>query len=195
MPFRQSLFPEQTAKEPDMATVAVIAASGFEAEDVTQIFKTLATAGHRVVLVSPKKHEVRGWRHGQWNGDLPVDVAAVDARGGDYDAVVLPGGVLSADTLRADQAVVEMVIEAADQGIPVAAMGHAAWVLVEAGLARGREATSHPAIRRDLENAGASWRDEPAVDSDGVITGRHGHDLPAFLERLADALEREFREI
>lgn len=171
-----------------MGTIALLVANGFEQAELTAIARAMAEAGHRTRLVSTKKHEVRAWDHARWGGDLPVEVAAAEARSADYDALAIPGGVLSADTLRADAAVVALVAEAASLGRPVAATGHAPWVLIEAGLARGRAVTSHPAIRTDLVNAGARWRDEPAVAEAGVITGRHGHDLPVLTALLAMAL-------
>ncbi|MEW5728084.1 MAG: DJ-1/PfpI family protein [Pseudomonadota bacterium] len=170
-----------------MATVAVVVASGFEQGEMAVLCRTLAEAGHVTRVVSPKKHAVRAWDNTRWNGDVPVDVAAVDARADDYDALVLPGGLISADTLRADGHVVRLLTAAAAAGKPVAASGHAAWVLVEAGLLNGREATSHPAIRTDVVNAGASWLDRPVAAAGTILTGRHRDDaaeLAAAVARL-----------
>lgn len=163
-----------------MARIGVVVASGFEQAEMTALCKALTAAGHTVAVVSTKKHAARSWDNTHWNGDLPVDVAAVDAAAKDFAALVLPGGILSADTLRSDEFVVRLVQDAATEGKPVAAMGHAAWVLIEAGLARGRTMTSHPAIRTDVGNAGATWRDEAVVADANVITGRHAHDVSAF---------------
>lgn len=171
-----------------MARIAVVIASGFEQADMTVISRRLAQAGHHLLVVSPKKHAVRGWDNTHWGGDLPVDVAAIDAEAQDFAAVVLPGGVLSADTLRADADVVRLVRDAAVQGKPVAALGHAAWVLVEAGLAKERRLTGAPSLRSDLVNAGAEWEDRPAAEDGKVITGQHGHDAEAFAELVAAAL-------
>lgn len=167
-----------------MVQVAILAASGFEQAEMTIIYKALAEAGHRAVLVSPKKHDARAWDNTRWAGDIPVDVAVIDARAEDYDAMILPGGLLSADTLRADRAAVDLVRLAALRGLPVAALGHSAWVLVEAGLAKGRAMTGHPSIRTDLANAGADWAEDPVVVDGSVVTARNTHDAEAFMQAV-----------
>ncbi len=165
-----------------MAKVAMVVASGFEQGEMTILCKALAEDGHRLVVVSPKKHSVRSWDNTHWNGDIPVDVAAIDAEAQDFAALVLPGGLIGADTLRADEPIIRLVRDAAIQGKPVAALGHAVWVLIEAGLAKGRTMTSAPAIRSDVVHAGATWQDAAAVEDGKVITGRHGHDVVSFAE-------------
>ncbi|MGE5548783.1 MAG: DJ-1/PfpI family protein [Solirubrobacterales bacterium] len=171
-----------------MAKVAVVVASGFEQTEMTAICKGLADAGHTVQVVSTKKHAARSWDNTRWNGDVPVDMAAIDAEAQDFDALVFPGGLIAADTLRSDDAVVRLVRDATAQGRPVAALGHAVWVLAEAGAIKGRAATSHPAIRTDVVNAGAQWRDQGAVADGTLITGRHGHDVGEFVAVVAGAL-------
>ena len=171
-----------------MANVGLVVASGFEQGEMTAICKELAQAGHAVKVVSTKKHAARSWDNTRWNGDVPVDVAAVDAEAQDFDALVLPGGILSADTLRSDEFIIRLVRDAAAQGKTVAAIGHAPWVLIEAGLAQGRGVTSHPAIRTDLANAGGQWRDEPFVIDGKVVTGRHSHDVVAFVGAAAQVM-------
>lgn len=171
-----------------MATVAVVLASGFEQAELTGICSGLKQVGHRCIIVSTKKHDARSWDNTRWNGDVPVDVAAIDARAEDYAAMVMPGGLISADTLRSDSFVVRLVADAARAGKPVAAMGHAAWVLIEAGLVDGRRVTAHPAIRTDLANAGGVWTDRPVVEDGGIITGRHTHDLATFVETVGRAV-------
>ncbi|MBF0305702.1 MAG: DJ-1/PfpI family protein [Alphaproteobacteria bacterium] len=168
--------------------VAILVASGFELAEFEAMREILEQAGIAVPVVSAKKHEVRGWDNTDWADSVPVEVAVLDASPADWDAVMIPGGLIAADTLRADQHAVRLVRDALDHGIPVAAIGHAPWVLSEAGALRGRRVTSHPAIRTDLENAGAHWLDEAAVVDGGVITGRHRHDLPDLLARLMHAI-------
>lgn len=170
-----------------MATVAVVVASGFEQAEMAVLCRTLAEAGHVTRVVSPKKQSVRAWDNARWDGDVPVDVAAVDARAGDFDALVVPGGLISADTLRSDAHVIRLFRDAAAAGKPVAVSGHAPWVLVETGLANGRSVTSHPAIRTDLTNSGATWMDQPVVEAGNVLSGRHGHDVA----ELAAAVVRQ----
>jgi protease I len=163
-----------------MARIGVVVASGFEQAEMTALCKALVEAGHRMAVVSTKKHEVRSWDNTHWAGDIPVDVAAMDARAEDFAALVLPGGILGADTLRSDEFIIRLMRDAAALGKPVAAMGHANWVVIEAGLASGRAMTCHPAIRTDVINAGAMWRDEAAVSDSSVISGRNSHDVGAF---------------
>lgn len=168
--------------------VAILVASGFELAEFEGMRDILEQAGIAVPVVSAKKHEVRGWDNTEWADSVPVEVAVLDARPADWDAMAIPGGLISADTLRADQHAVRLVRDALDRGIPVAAIGHAPWLLIEAGAVRGRRVTSHPAIRTDLENAGAQWVDQAAAVDGGVITGRHRHDLPDLLARLMHAI-------
>lgn len=172
-----------------MAHVALVVASGFEQAQMTVICKALAQAGHEFRLVSPKKQSVRAWDNTHWGGDVPVDVAAIEADAGSFDALVLPGGLIGADTLRSDRAIIELAAECAAQGKPVAALGHAVWVLAEAGLLEGRRATSHPAIRTDVENAGARWIDDAAVADSPIITGRHAHDVDSFIDKVIKELQ------
>ncbi len=174
-----------------MATVGVLVASGFEQTDMTLLCRGLAEAGHMIRIISTKKHAVRSWDNTRWNGDLPVDVAVIDADLAGLDGLVLPGGLMSADTLRADQAAVRLVAAAARQGMMVAALGHAGWVLIEAGLVRGRYATAHPAIRTDMVNAGGLWRDDPVVTDALLITGRHAHDAGAFVAAVLGSLHHQ----
>lgn len=171
-----------------MARVALVIASGFEQAEAEAINRALAQAGHHVAVVSPKKHAVRGWDNTHWGGDLPVDVTAIDAEAQDFAAIIMPGGVLSADTLRADGDVVRLVRDAAVQGKPVAALGHAAWVLIEAGLAKERRMTSAPSIHSDVIHAGADWSDSPATEDGKVITAQHAHDVGAFTELVLAAV-------
>ncbi|MGE5477784.1 MAG: DJ-1/PfpI family protein [Bacteroidales bacterium] len=171
-----------------MARVALVIASGFEQAGTESIRRTLAQAGHHVAVVSPKKHAARGWDNTHWGADLAVDVAAIDAEAQDFAAIVLPGGLLSADTLRADTDIVRLVRDTAVQGKPVAALGHAVWVLVESGLARGHRMTGAPSIHSDLIHAGANWTDAPATEDGKVITARHGHDAEAFTQLVLAAL-------
>lgn len=170
-----------------MAVIGVVVANGFEQADMTAVLRGLVEAGLKARVISTKKHTVRSWDNTHWNGDIPVDVAAVDATLDGVSALALPGGLLSADTLRSDDAVVRLAATAARHNRPVAAMGHSVWVLIEAGLVKGRSVTSHPAIRTDVENAGGLWRDEPVVVDGPVISGRHGHDIGAFTVALARA--------
>lgn len=171
-----------------MAVVGMVVASGFEQADMTAICAVLTRGGHKLLLVSPKKQSVRSWDNTRWNGDLPVDVAAVESKADMFEALVIPGGILSADTLRADEAIIQLVVDSAAQGKVVAALGHGGWVLIEAGLVRGATVTSHPAIRTDMNNAGGIWTDNPFAAHNTIITGRHSHDATTFAEAVNRAV-------
>lgn len=164
-----------------MKAVAVLVASGFEQVELTTICTRLAEAGHRVVVVSTKKHDVRSWNNTRWSGDIPVDLHVTDADPHALEAVVVPGGLLSADTLRADGFAVELVRAVAARGGVIATMGHGAWMLAESGLAKGRAVTGHPAVRTDLVNAGGNWTDAPVAADGKVVSGRNTHDSGAFM--------------
>jgi protease I len=172
----------------DGKTIAVMVASGFEQVELIVARQALEEEGAKVVVVSPKKEEVRGWRNVGWGDSFPVDVAVLDAKPQDFDAIMIPGGLISADTLRSDHHAVRLVREAHDARIPVAALGHAPWVLAEAGVLKGRKVTSINAIKTDLINAGASWLDDAVVIDRCVVTGRNHHDLPDFCAGVLDSI-------
>ncbi|HIJ61804.1 MAG TPA: hypothetical protein HPQ04_03855 [Rhodospirillaceae bacterium] len=171
--------------------VALLAANGSEQAEVTVIRKVLAEAGAMPVIVSPKKHELRLWSGIDWGDSLVVDAAVGTVEAGDFDAMIAIGGVLAADTLRADREVVRLVRDALGLARPVGAMGHAVWVLIEAGAVAGRIVTSIESIRTDVINAAGSWADDPAVNDRHVVTGRHRHDLPDFMAAMAEEMARD----
>jgi protease I len=160
--------------------VAMLVTDGFEKVELTEPRKALDDAGAKTVLVSPKDGEVKAWAHTDWGGTYPVDAAleSVDAR--DFDALVLPGGVLNPDKLRIDEEAVAFVRAFFEAGKPVAAICHGPWTIIEAGGAKGRRITSWPSLRTDLENAGAEWVDEPVVVDRALVTSRKPDDLADF---------------
>ena len=170
--------------------VGLLVANGAEQAEVTVIREVLAEAGAVPVLVSPKKHELRLWQGTEWGECLAVDVAVGHVQADGFDALILIGGIIAADTLRADRQVVRLVQDALAQQRPVGAMGHAVWVLIEAGAVAGRIVTSIETIRTDVINAQGSWADDPAVNDRHVVTGRHRHDLPDFMAAMAEELAR-----
>lgn len=172
----------------DGRRIGILAASGSDQTEITVIRRVLDEAGVHAAIVSPKKVELRGWLGTDWGGSFAVDVAVIDARPEDYDGLVIPGGLIAADTLRADRQAVELVRALYVAGKPVAAVGHAPWVLVEAGALKERRATSIEAIRSDIENAGAQWIDAAAVADGMVVTGRNQHDLPDFLAQFVEVV-------
>lgn len=160
--------------------VAILVADGFEQVELTSPRDALTRAGALVEIVSPQDRQVRGWQHTEWGDTFAVDrpVAAVEAT--DYDALVLPGGQMNPDHLRANPKAVQLVRDFHEAGKPIAAICHGPWVLVEAGLVDGLRLTSYPSIRTDVINAGGQWQDAEVVEDRGIITSRSPEDLPAF---------------
>lgn len=167
--------------------VAILVAHGFEQVELTAPKKALEDAGATAHIVSPEKKQVKGWKTTDWGDTFPVDVALEDARPDDYDALLLPGGVMNPDTLRADQKAVEFVGHFVGTSKPIAAICHGPWTLVETDGVKGRTVTSYKSIRTDLMNAGAAWIDQEVVVDGGLVTSRHPGDLPAFNAKMVEA--------
>lgn len=168
--------------------IAILASDGFEQSELEQPLDILRSAGFRVDVIAPKGGEILGWKGKDWGTAVKVDVALDKASAADYAALVLPGGVINPDHLRTNAAAVAFVREFDQAGKPLAAICHGPWLVVEAGAAKGREMTSWPSLRTDLENAGATWRDQPVVVDGHLITSRKPEDLPAFCQAVLDAL-------
>lgn len=168
--------------------VAILATDGYEQSELLEPRKRLKDAGFQVDVVSPKAGEIRGWKEKDWGDTVPVDVVLDQANPEDYDALVLPGGVINPDTLRAEPAAVAFVKAFDRAGKPLAAICHGPWLLAESGAAKGRELTSYASIRTDLENAGARWKDAEVVTDGHLITSRKPDDIPAFSEAVIAAL-------
>jgi protease I len=160
--------------------VAILVADGFEQVEMTEPRRALDEAGARTVLVSPAEGQVRGWNHTEPGERFAVDQPLPQARPQDYDALLLPGGVLNPDKLRTIPEAVQFVASFFDQGKPVAAICHGPWSVVEAGAAKGRRMTSWPSLKTDLKNAGAEWVDEEVVRAGNLVTSRKPDDIPAF---------------
>ncbi|HMM94670.1 type 1 glutamine amidotransferase domain-containing protein [Phycicoccus sp.] len=170
-------------------TVAfLVATEGIEQVELTEPWKAVEQAGHRPVLVSTESGEVQAFNHLDKADTFPVDVTVAEAEVGDYDALVLPGGVANPDALRTDADAVSFVRTFVESGKPVAAICHAPWTLAEADVVRDRTLTSWPSLQTDLRNAGATWEDRELVVDDNLITSRNPDDLPAFTNALTDAL-------
>ena len=167
---------------------AILATDGFEQTELTGPRDGLKAAGFDVQVVSPKAGQIKGWKHTEWGDAVPVDVELSRARPDDYDALVLPGGQMNPDALRMQPAAVDFVRAFADSGKTLAAICHGPWLLVEAGVANGREVTSWPSVRTDLVNAGARWKDAPVVVDGNIITSRKPDDIPAFTDAVIAAL-------
>ena len=160
--------------------IAILASNGFEQSELMDPRESLKTAGYTVDVVSPEAGSIRGWKDKDWGDTVEVDVALADADPKDYDALVLPGGVINPDKLRMDPAALDFIRAFADDDKVIAAICHAPWLLVETGIAKDRDVTSWPSVRTDLENAGGRWRDEAVVEDGNLITSRKPEDIPAF---------------
>lgn len=161
-------------------TVAILITDGFEQVEMTEPRKALDLAGADTQIVSPKDGTVRAWNFTEWGDQFRVDRLLNKARPDDYDALLLPGGVINPDTLRTIPAAVAFAKSFFDAGKPVASICHGPWTIIEAGAARGRRLTSWPSLRTDLENAGADWVDEQVVVDLNLVTSRMPDDIPVF---------------
>jgi len=141
-----------------------------------------------VDIVSPQKKKVKAWDHDHWSIELPVDVQLNDANVDEYDALVIPGGVLNPDQMRANQDCVDFVQQFLEEQKPVAAICHGPQLLIETGMLRGKNMTSFPSIRTDLENAGVHWSDVEVITDGGLTTSRSPKDLDAFNKRIIDEI-------
>lgn len=160
--------------------IAILVADGFEQEELVEPRNALKNAGAQPLIVSPARGKVRGWEHTEWGDTFPVDIPLDSAEADDFDALLLPGGVMNPDKLRGDEKAVQFVRKFFEQGKPVASICHGPWTLIDAGVVKGRQMTSYHSIRSDLINAGAKWVDEEVVVDNGLVTSRKPADLPAF---------------
>jgi len=160
--------------------VAILAADGFEESELLEPKKALEAAGAKTSIVSPEEGQVKGWSEKQWGKSLPVDMSLNSAKAEQFDALLLPGGVMNPDKLRMNADAVKFVKAFVDEGKPVAAICHGPWTLIEAGAVRGRKVTSWPSLKTDIRNAGGTWTDEEVVVDKGLVTSRKPADIPAF---------------
>ena len=171
--------------------VAILATEGFEEVELTKPKKALEEAGATVEVISPeagiKGGEIKAWDMTDWGKKVDVDKKLSEANAADYDALQLPGGWMNPDKLRVDPAAVAFVKSFFDAGKPVAAICHAPWTMIEAGVVQGRTMTSWPSLKTDLTNAGASWVDQEVVVDDNLVSSRKPDDLPAFIEQMIKA--------
>jgi protease I len=168
--------------------IAILAANGFEESELTGPRKHLEDAGATTEILSLKTGEIKGWNHTDWGKSVKVDHAVKDASPASYDALVLPGGQMNPDNLRIDKDAVAFIRDFASSGKPIAAICHGPWTLIEAGVVKGRTMTSWPSVKTDLKNAGAEWVDKEVVRDGNIITSRKPEDIPAFSNKLIEAL-------
>ena len=166
--------------------VAVLAADGFEEVELTKPREALDQAGAKTTVVSIKSGKIQGMNHADKGEKVTVDLTLDDAKPEEFDALMIPGGLMNPDTLRSTEAALEFVRHFFDEGKPVAAICHGPWVLIDAGVVRGRTLTSWPAIKTDVRNAGGSWVDEEVVVDNGLVTSRKPDDIPAFNHKMIE---------
>ena len=168
--------------------ILILATDGFEQSELEVPQKKLTALGAKVDVTSPQTGSIKGWKHTDWGNKVTVDLPLADADAKDYDALVLPGGQMNPDALRLEPKAIELIKAFAAAGKPVAAVCHAPWLLIDAGLVKGRKVTSWPSVRTDLRNAGATVVDQSAVIDQGIITSRKPDDLDDFVDAIASQL-------
>jgi len=166
--------------------IAILVADGFEQIELTAPREALEAAGASIEIVSPSETEVQGWNHDEKADAFPVDMPLNRARSDDYDALLLPGGVRNPDQLRQLTRALEFVDGFFATGKPVAAICHASWTLIDAGVVDGRKMTSWPSLKTDLRNAGADWVDTDVVVDKGLVSSRKPADIPAFNKKMIE---------
>ena len=166
--------------------ILILATNGFEQSELEVPRDRLKAAGAEVHVVSPEPGEIKGWDKKDWGRPVKVDKALGDARVADYDAIVLPGGQINPDLLRVNKDALNLIKAFYDAGKTVAAVCHAPWLLIEAGIAKGKKMTSYHSIKTDVINAGAQWEDKEVVTDNGVVTSRNPGDLEAFSKKIIE---------
>lgn len=167
--------------------IALLATDGFEEVELTEPRQALDDAGATTHIVSIEGGSIKAWATDDWGDTYDVDITLDEASANDYDALVLPGGVMNPDTLRVNEKAVAFVKAFFEQDKPVGAICHGPWTLINAGVVEGRRLTSYHTIRRDLENAGAEWVDQKVAHDGNLITSRNPDDIPAFNDALIEA--------
>lgn len=177
-------------KKLDGKKVAILVADGFEQVEMTKPREALQEAGAETKIVSPSSGKIQGMNHADKGDKFDVDIELKDAHPEEFDALLIPGGLMNPDQLRSTEEALEFTRHFFETGKPVAAICHGPWVLIDAGVVRGRTVTSWPAIKTDLRNAGANWVDKEVVVDNGLVTSRKPDDIPAFNDKMIE----EFRE-
>lgn len=170
--------------------VAILATDGFEESELLEPRQALEDVGADINIVSLKSGDIRSWSKKDWGKAIKVDKSIDQVKASQYDALMIPGGVINADALRMNEAAVKFVSDFIDSGKPIAAICHAPWLLVETGKIRNRTITSWPSLKTDIENAGAHWVDREVITDNGLVTSRMPDDIPVFNSEMIE----EFHE-
>jgi protease I len=168
--------------------VAILCTDGVEEIELTSPRESLVNHGAHVDIISLKKAPFQAWNHDKPSKSYDVDHAVGDASANDYDALVLPGGVMNPDNLRNDESAVAFVRDFVQAGKPIAAICHGPWTLIDAGGVKGKKMTSWPSLKTDLRNAGALWADQEVIRDDALVTSRKPDDLPAFNAEMIEMI-------
>jgi protease I len=171
------------------AKVAILATDGYERSELREPLEFLKGKGAEVHVVSLESGSIKSWDQDNWGDSVDVDKTLSDVSVADYDALVLPGGQINPDVLRTKDEAVAFIRAFAESGKTLAAICHAPWLLVEAGVIRGRDVTSYPSIKTDMINAGGNWSDQEVVVDEAIITSRNPKDLPAFNAKIVEEIE------
>jgi protease I len=174
--------------------IAILVTDGFEQVELLEPRKALDQAGATTQVVSPKDNKVKGWNFKEWGQEVPVDVPLNSANPEEFDALLLPGGVISPDKLRMMPEAVAFVRQFVEDGKPIGAICHGPWTLIETGAVKGLTLTSWPSIRSDLKNAGANWIDQEAVRDGNFVTSRKPDDIPAFNREIIQLFSQESQQ-
>ncbi|MDT7828994.1 type 1 glutamine amidotransferase domain-containing protein [Pricia sp. S334] len=172
-----------------MKRIAILATNGFEESELKSPKEAMEKEGFQVDIVSPQAGKIKGWSDGNWSNSYDVDETLDNVKADDYNALMLPGGVINPDTLRHNDKALTFVRDFFKQEKPVAAICHAPWTLISADVVKGRKMTSYVSIKDDLINAGANWVDEEVVVDQGFVTSRNPNDLPAFNAKLIEEIK------
>lgn len=175
--------------------VAILTENGFEESELTSPKKALEEAGAIVEVISPQKGKVKAWDHDHWSIEVPVDKNLNDADADDYDALVLPGGVMNPDKMRMNEDCIEFAQSFLEAGKPVAAICHGPQLLIETKLLGGRRMTSYPSVKTDLINAGVDWEDKEVIVDNGLVTSRSPKDLEAFNKKMIEEIREGVHEV
>lgn len=172
-----------------MKRIAILATNGFEESELKSPKEAMEKEGFKVDIVSPENGEIKGWSDGNWSNSYKVDRTLNEVKAEDFNALVLPGGVINPDTLRRNEDALIFVRDFFSAKKPIAAICHAPQLLISADVVKGRTLTSFSSIKDDLINAGAKWVDKEVVVDEGFVTSRNPNDLPAFNSKLIEEIK------